>query len=150
LLQILKDHQVEFTFYDIIEDELMRYWLRDYKNWPTYPQVYVNGNFIGGLDVVKDLVVKGEFSKMIPDSAKTQDPQQKYKLLTGENEVIAFTDNFSFENKETETFLNAQKEKHQNLPVVNVSLDARLSEYIKSTLNQQLPFVVVKGEIQKV
>jgi PHP family Zn ribbon phosphoesterase len=69
--------------------------------------------------------------------------------LTGENEVIAFTNNFSFENKETEAFLNAQKEKHQNLPVLNVGLDARLSEYIKTTLNQQLPFVVVKGEIQK-
>ncbi len=53
----------------------MRYWLRAYKNWPTYPQLYANGNFIGGLDAVKDLVAKGEFSKIIPDSAKTQDPQ---------------------------------------------------------------------------
>jgi glutaredoxin len=149
LLQILKDHQAEFTFYDIIEDELMRYWLRSYKNWPTYPQLYINGQFVGGLDIVKDLVAKGEFAKLIPDSSKIQDPEQKYKLLTTENEVIAFTNNFSFENKETESFLNVQKEKHSNLPVVNVSLDSKLSEYIKGTLNQHLPFVVVKGEIQK-
>jgi glutaredoxin-related protein len=37
----------------------MRYWLRAYKNWPTYPQVYVKGQFVGGLDIVKDLVAKG-------------------------------------------------------------------------------------------
>ena len=127
----------------------MRYWLRSYKNWPTYPQIYVKGEFVGGLDIVKNLVAKGEFSKLIPESAKTQDPEQKYKRLTSENEVIAFTNNFSFENKETEAFLNAQKEKQQNLPVLNVSLDSKLSDYIKNTLNQQLPFVVIKGEIQK-
>lgn len=123
----------------------MRYWLRAYKNWPTYPQVYANGQFVGGLDVVKDLVAKGEFAKLIPDSSKTQDPEQKYKLLTSENEVIAFTSSFSFESKETENFLNAQKEKYKNLPVVNVSLDSNFSEYIKGSLKQELPFIVVKG-----
>ncbi len=63
----------------------MRYWLRAYKNWPTYPQVFVNGNFIGGLDLIKESVSKGEFSKIIPESAKTQDPEKKYNSIIKEN-----------------------------------------------------------------
>lgn len=148
LLQILKDHNVEFTYYDIIDDEYMRYWLREYGNWPTYPQVFVNGKFIGGLDIIKESVAKGEFSNQIPPSAKTEDPEKKFNLLTSENENIAFTNAFSFENKETETFLNNKKEKLQNLYVYNVNLDSKLSEYIKNGLKKTLPFVVVKDQIQ--
>ena len=37
----------------------MRYWVRHYSNWPTYPQIYSQGKLVGGLDVVKDLVAKG-------------------------------------------------------------------------------------------
>ena len=55
LLEMLKKYGVEYTYYDIIEDEYMRYWLRHYKNWPTYPQLYINGKFIGGLDLIKEL-----------------------------------------------------------------------------------------------
>ena len=95
-MQILKDHQVEFTYIDIVDEEYIRYWLRAYKNWPTYPQLFVNGKFIGGLDLIKESVAKGEFVKIVPESAKTQDPAKKFNLLTSENEQIAFTSNFSF------------------------------------------------------
>ena len=37
----------------------MRYWLRAYKDWPTYPQMYINGKLIGGLDIIKEIVQKG-------------------------------------------------------------------------------------------
>jgi glutaredoxin len=126
----------------------MRYWLRAYKNWATYPQVFVNGNFVGGLDVIKELVEKGEFGKLFSESVKTQDPEKKFKLLASEQENIAFTNAFAFESKETETFLNIQKEKYPNLYVYNVNLDSKLSEYIKNSLKQNLPFVIVKGQIQ--
>jgi hypothetical protein len=45
-------------------------------------------------------------------------------------------------------FLKKLKEKHENFYVCNVSLDASLSEYIKNTLKQELPFVVAKGDVQ--
>ena len=80
MLGILKEHKVDFTYYDIIEDEYMRYWLRAYKDWPTYPQAYVNGNLIGGLDVIKELVQKGEFDKLVPESCKTEDSENKFNL----------------------------------------------------------------------
>lgn len=47
----------------------MRYWLRNYAGWPTYPQVYSQGKLIGGLDVCKDLVSKGEFLQFFPKNS---------------------------------------------------------------------------------
>lgn len=61
LLELLKQHNVEYTYYDIIADEHMRYWLRNYSGWPTYPQIYIGGKLLGGLDVLKEYIQKGEF-----------------------------------------------------------------------------------------
>lgn len=38
----------------------MRYWLRNYGGWPTYPQIYAAGKLIGGLDAFKEIISKGE------------------------------------------------------------------------------------------
>lgn len=43
MLNILKEQKIEYNYYDIIEDEYMRYWLRNYSGWPTYPQIYSQG-----------------------------------------------------------------------------------------------------------
>lgn len=59
LLEILDAHQIEYSHYDIIADEYMRYWLRHWGKQATYPQVYIKGKLLGGLDTVKELVSKG-------------------------------------------------------------------------------------------
>ena len=51
---------VEFKAFDILLDEEVRQGLKKFSNWPTYPQLYVNGKFIGGLDIVKELHDTGE------------------------------------------------------------------------------------------
>lgn len=107
----------------------------------------MNGKFVGGLDIIKESVAKGEFGNQIPASARTEDPEKKYNLLISENENIAFTNAFAFESKETETFLSSKKEKLENLYVYNVNLDSKLSDYIQNGLKQTLPFVVIKGKI---
>lgn len=53
IIQILKDHSVQYSSFDILSDEEVRQGLKTYSNWPTYPQVYVSGELIGGLDIVK-------------------------------------------------------------------------------------------------
>lgn len=42
--------------------------LKAYSNWPTYPQLYVNGELIGGLDIVKEMVESGELKSILPAS----------------------------------------------------------------------------------
>lgn len=52
LLGYLKDLNIEFSFYDIQTDVNMRHFLRYYDKFPTYPQLFINGQLIGGVDVV--------------------------------------------------------------------------------------------------
>ncbi len=60
--------QVNCTYgsFDILADDQVRQGLKKYSDWPTYPQLYVDGELIGGLDILKEMVESGEFQKMIP------------------------------------------------------------------------------------
>lgn len=60
LMEIFKKHKVTFGSFDILTDEEVRQGLKQYSNWPTYPQVYVKGTLIGGLDIIKELEESGE------------------------------------------------------------------------------------------
>lgn len=60
LLGILKETSVEFSTFDILSDNAVREGLKKFSNWPTYPQLYVNGKFIGGLDIVTELQADGD------------------------------------------------------------------------------------------
>lgn len=53
ILGILSDEGVKFGYYDILGDEEVRAGLKSYSDWPTYPQLYTNGELLGGLDIVK-------------------------------------------------------------------------------------------------
>lgn len=60
LIAILNETQLAYETFDILTDEQVRQGLKDYSDWPTYPQVYVNGELIGGLDIIKELVSSNE------------------------------------------------------------------------------------------
>lgn len=54
LVGILREHQVRFGFFDILRDESVRQNLKKFSEWPTFPQLYINGEFQGGLDIIKE------------------------------------------------------------------------------------------------
>lgn len=54
-----------FETFDILSDEEVRQGLKTYSDWPTYPQVYVKGELIGGLDIIKELVAAGELDSTL-------------------------------------------------------------------------------------
>lgn len=56
LVAILREHQVRFGFFDILKDDTVRQGLKTFSDWPTFPQLYVNGEFQGGLDIIKELL----------------------------------------------------------------------------------------------
>ncbi|KAF7286770.1 hypothetical protein GWI33_004392 [Rhynchophorus ferrugineus] len=60
IIEILNDTGVTYETFDILQDEEVRQGLKTYSDWPTYPQLYVNGDLIGGLDIVKELLASGE------------------------------------------------------------------------------------------
>ena len=59
-MHILKEVDIPFSTFDILSDEEVRQGLKKYSDWPTFPQVYVNGELIGGLDIIKDLKESGD------------------------------------------------------------------------------------------
>lgn len=56
LVAILREHQVRFGFFDILKDDSVRQGLKTFSDWPTFPQLYINGEFQGGLDIIKESI----------------------------------------------------------------------------------------------
>jgi monothiol glutaredoxin len=65
VVQILKKEAVPFETYNILSDPELRQELKEYSSWPTYPQLYVGGKFIGGCDIVTELHQNGELAKAL-------------------------------------------------------------------------------------
>ena len=64
-VQILEACNVTFGHFNIFEDQEIREGLKTYSNWPTYPQLYIRGELIGGCDIMIDLYKKGELAKLL-------------------------------------------------------------------------------------
>ncbi len=65
VVQILNTLGVPFETLDILADPEIRQGIKEYSNWPTIPQVYVNGQFVGGSDILIELYNKGELQEMV-------------------------------------------------------------------------------------
>lgn len=65
LVALLAKYDIKYDYFDILEDEDVRQGLKEYSDWPTYPQIYVKGEFVGGLDILKQLDDAGELMKTL-------------------------------------------------------------------------------------
>ncbi len=68
--EALKACEVEFNYVDVLAQPEMRENLPQYSNWPTFPQVFISGELIGGCDIVMDLYEKGELQKMAKEAVE--------------------------------------------------------------------------------
>ena len=65
-VQILKVCGVQdFVAVDVLADPEIREGIKSYANWPTIPQLYINGEFVGGSDIVREMYKQGELQKLI-------------------------------------------------------------------------------------
>jgi monothiol glutaredoxin len=69
----LRAVNARFAYVNIFEDPEIREGLKVYSNWPTFPQLYVNGELIGGCDITLDLYESGELEKIVAEAGATQD-----------------------------------------------------------------------------
>lgn len=69
--EALKACNVEFAYVDVLAEPEVRANLPAYSNWPTFPQVFVNGELIGGCDIVLELYQKGELQSMLSEVAES-------------------------------------------------------------------------------
>ncbi len=68
-VQALKDTGADFYAVNVLADPEVRAALPHYANWPTFPQLFIQGELIGGCDIVEDLKTSGELARMAADVA---------------------------------------------------------------------------------
>ena len=67
-VQILQHCGAPFAHVNIFEDPELREALKSYSNWPTYPQLYIKGELVGGCDIMMELLQQGELQKMLDEA----------------------------------------------------------------------------------
>jgi monothiol glutaredoxin len=77
VIQILKQSGLtKVAAFNVLESEDLRQGIKQYANWPTIPQLYIKGEFVGGCDIVKELYETGELQQMLaaadPDAGQPQ------------------------------------------------------------------------------
>ena len=67
VIQILSELNVNFLDVNVLEDDAIRQGIKIYANWPTIPQLYVNGEFVGGCDIMNEMFESGELATLLRD-----------------------------------------------------------------------------------
>ena len=55
----------EYASFNVLQDESLRQGIKEFSNWPTVPQLYVNGEFVGGCDIVREMYQSGELQQLL-------------------------------------------------------------------------------------
>jgi len=92
LLHLFVDNNIaKFGFFDILTDDRVRNGLRLHSNWKTFPQVFIDGKLLGGLDVTAKVIADGELRSKFPADCFGEIPgTMKVKLLLSEKGVLLF------------------------------------------------------------
>jgi monothiol glutaredoxin len=73
VIQILKHANVPFQTVNVLEDPEIRDGIKEFSNWPTIPQLYVKGEFIGGCDIVTEMYQSGELQSLLAEKGIAHD-----------------------------------------------------------------------------
>ena len=60
VIEILNYFNVDYTTYNVLSDESLRNGIKEFSDWPTIPQLYVKGEFVGGCDIIREMAANGE------------------------------------------------------------------------------------------
>ncbi len=71
---------VEFSDVNVLADEDIRQGIKDYSDWPTVPQLYVKGEFVGGCDIITEMTLSGELDTLFAENGVTYDKDAADKI----------------------------------------------------------------------
>ena len=70
VVEVMKRLGTDFHDVNVLADPAIRQGIKDFTNWPTIPQVYVGGNFVGGCDIVRDMYTSGELAPLVQEATQ--------------------------------------------------------------------------------
>ncbi|XP_034030091.1 glutaredoxin 3 [Thalassophryne amazonica] len=147
MVALLKERNIQFSSFDVLSDEEVRQGLKTYSNWPTYPQLYVTGELVGGLDIVKELAESGELENTCPKAVTLE---HRLKTLINQSPVMLFMKGNKQEAKcgfsrQILEVLNATDVDYDTFDILQ---DEEVRQGLKSYSNwPTYPQLYVKGEL---
>ena len=69
VVEVLRRSGAEFKDVNVLENPAIRQGIKEFTNWPTIPQLYVRGKFVGGCDIIRDMYEKGELESVLAPAA---------------------------------------------------------------------------------
>lgn len=73
--QALKACGADFAYVNVLDDPEVREEIKRYSNWPTFPQLYVNSDLVGGCDIIMDMYRSGELTRTLSSAGQTEGSQ---------------------------------------------------------------------------
>ncbi|KAG7276559.1 hypothetical protein CRUP_019609 [Coryphaenoides rupestris] len=147
IVGLLKEHNVQFSSFDILSDEEVRQGLKTYSNWPTYPQLYVKGELVGGVDIVRELAESGELANTCPKSLSLE---ERLKALINRSPVMLFMKGNKEEarcgfSRQSLALLSATGVEYDTFDILS---DEEVRQGLKTYSNwPTYPQLYVKGEL---
>lgn len=77
---ILNYMGVDYADVNVLADDSIRQGIKDFSDWPTIPQLYVKGEFVGGCDIVRDMTLSGELDTMLDENGVAYDKDAAAKI----------------------------------------------------------------------
>jgi len=77
---VLNYMNVDFADVNVLADEDIRQGIKDYSDWPTIPQLYVKGEFVGGCDIITEMTLSGELDQLFEQSGITYNKEAAEKI----------------------------------------------------------------------
>jgi monothiol glutaredoxin len=74
VVQVLSHLEVKFSGIDVLQDPGLRQGIKDFSNWPTVPQLYVKGEFVGGCDIIREMFQAGELQTLLQEKGVESQP----------------------------------------------------------------------------
>jgi len=149
LVDQLRELKLRFAHFDILGDEEVRNWLRLYGKWQTYPQVWVNQKFVGGLDTTTALIKEGKFQELVKDLDIKEEPESVANRLIGSGVVVVFLDGTSPESENLVSVLKKEGVRYKSFDVSKA--DPEIVKALKTQLKvEEFPQVVINKEVVKV
>jgi monothiol glutaredoxin len=74
VVQVLSHAGVPFQSYNVLDDMELRQGLKEFSNWPTFPQLFVKGELVGGCDIVREMHETGELEQLLADKGVARQP----------------------------------------------------------------------------
>lgn len=144
---ILEDLEAQYGTFDILSDDEVRQGLKAYSDWPTFPQLYVDGELVGGLDIIKEMVESGDLQSMLP---KKVDHEARLKELINLGDITIFMKG----NPEgpkcgfSRTLMGIMEETKLEFKTFDILSDEEVRQGLKKFSNwPTYPQVYVKGEL---